>query len=96
MSRVAPNPSMATSNTKRVCVFTGSRHGQRPAYADCARRLGKEMARQGVGLVYGGEGPDCPPRLNCCTELGHNHLLCPLVACRRHSWSYGRDSQDGG
>jgi uncharacterized protein (TIGR00730 family) len=39
---------------KRVCVYCGSREGSRPAYAQAARDLGAELARRGLGLVYGG------------------------------------------
>jgi uncharacterized protein (TIGR00730 family) len=38
----------------RVCVFCGSSPGARPAYADAAVRLGRALAANGVGLVYGG------------------------------------------
>lgn len=37
-----------------VCVFCGSREGSRPSYAEAARRMGKALARRGLGLVYGG------------------------------------------
>ena len=37
-----------------VCVFCGSREGSRPTYAEAARRTGREIARRGLGLVYGG------------------------------------------
>jgi uncharacterized protein (TIGR00730 family) len=36
-----------------VCVFCGSAVGARPQYADAARRLGRELARRGLELVYG-------------------------------------------
>jgi len=39
---------------KRICVFCGSSPGARPEYALAARRLGQEMAKRGLGLVYGG------------------------------------------
>ncbi|WP_270937596.1 LOG family protein [Falsiroseomonas oryzae] len=39
---------------KRVCVFCGSAVGNDPAYAEAARELGREVARRGIGLVYGG------------------------------------------
>jgi uncharacterized protein (TIGR00730 family) len=39
---------------KRICVFCGSSPGSSPAYAETARALGIELARQGLGLVYGG------------------------------------------
>lgn len=39
---------------ERVCVFCGSSEGSRRVYAETARRMGEEIARRGVGLVYGG------------------------------------------
>jgi uncharacterized protein (TIGR00730 family) len=39
-----------------VCVFCGSSHGNDPVYAEAARALGRELARRGIGLVYGGAG----------------------------------------
>ena len=45
----------ATPHTfKRLCVFCGSSHGANPAYAEAATNLGGELARRGIGLVYGG------------------------------------------
>jgi uncharacterized protein (TIGR00730 family) len=39
---------------RRICVFCGSRPGGRPEYAAAARTLGGLLAREGLGLVYGG------------------------------------------
>jgi uncharacterized protein (TIGR00730 family) len=39
---------------KRVCVFCGSNAGSRPEYSAAAREVGKELARRGVEMVYGG------------------------------------------
>lgn len=39
---------------KRICVYCGSSPGDRPAYAESARALGKGLAERGIGLVYGG------------------------------------------
>jgi uncharacterized protein (TIGR00730 family) len=39
---------------RRICVFCGSAAGARPAYRDAARGLGRELAKRGLGLVYGG------------------------------------------
>jgi uncharacterized protein (TIGR00730 family) len=39
---------------ERVCVFCGSSHGARPLYAEAATELGRELARRGLELVYGG------------------------------------------
>ena len=38
----------------RICVYTGSRHGSRPEYEETARSFGALLAREGIGLVYGG------------------------------------------
>ncbi len=38
----------------RLAVYCGSAMGADPAFADLARALGAEMARRGIGLVYGG------------------------------------------
>jgi uncharacterized protein (TIGR00730 family) len=37
-----------------VCLFCGSSVGARPVYADAARELGRQLASDGVTLVYGG------------------------------------------
>ena len=37
-----------------VCVFCGSSTGSRPDYAEAARRVGTALAKEGIGLVYGG------------------------------------------
>jgi uncharacterized protein (TIGR00730 family) len=39
---------------RRVCVYAGSNAGTRPEYAEAAGALGTELARRGIGLVYGG------------------------------------------
>ncbi|HLJ33971.1 MAG TPA: TIGR00730 family Rossman fold protein [Ktedonobacteraceae bacterium] len=39
---------------QRICVFTGSNPGVRPAYAEAAWELGKALAARNIGLVYGG------------------------------------------
>ena len=38
----------------RICVFTGSKAGNRAEYAAAARRVGRELVERGYGLVYGG------------------------------------------
>lgn len=39
---------------RRVCVFCGAQSGAHPDYQDAARATGRELARRGIGLVYGG------------------------------------------
>ena len=40
--------------TPAICVFCGSSHGARPAYAEAAKRLGALLGSQGYGMVFGG------------------------------------------
>jgi uncharacterized protein (TIGR00730 family) len=42
------------SELKRICVFCGSSKGRNAQYADNAADVGRELARRGIGLVYGG------------------------------------------
>jgi hypothetical protein len=39
---------------ERVCVFCGASSGRGTAYLEAARAFGTEIARRGLGLVYGG------------------------------------------
>ena len=39
---------------RRLAVYCGSSMGSDPAFAEAARATGEEMARRGLGLVYGG------------------------------------------
>ena len=38
----------------RICVFLGSQKGNRPEYVEAARAMGKYLASENIGLVYGG------------------------------------------
>ena len=46
----APEPSSG----KHVCVYLGGNRGREQRYIDEADALGREMAAEGIGLVYGG------------------------------------------
>lgn len=46
--------AMTTSSPFSLCVYCGSRPGERPAFADAARTLGTLLGRAGGQLVYGG------------------------------------------
>ncbi|OGS19666.1 MAG: Rossman fold protein, TIGR00730 family [Elusimicrobia bacterium RIFOXYA2_FULL_50_26] len=41
---------------KRICVFCGSSSGNNERYTEAARGLGQLLARERIGLVYGGGG----------------------------------------
>ena len=45
---------MRQTSVKNICVYCGAGIGAHPGYAEAARYLGREMAREGIGLVYGG------------------------------------------
>ena len=38
---------------KRICVFAGSKAGGNPLYREAAAELGRRLAGEGVGVVYG-------------------------------------------
>lgn len=38
----------------KICIFTGSRRGVLPEYADMAKQLARELVARGYGLIYGG------------------------------------------
>ena len=42
------------SQIQKICVYCGSGPGRDPAFAAAARKLGQAMAKNGIGLVYGG------------------------------------------
>jgi uncharacterized protein (TIGR00730 family) len=48
------NSILSKRPLKRICVFCGSSIGARAAYREAAEALGDTLARQGIGLVYGG------------------------------------------
>ena len=43
-----------TEPARKLCVYCGSSHGENPAYAEAARTLGRMLAENDIGLVYGG------------------------------------------
>ncbi len=43
-----------SNDIRSICVFCGSSFGSSPAYAEAAAGFGRELARRGLRLVYGG------------------------------------------
>lgn len=41
-------------NIRSICVYCGSSPGENPAYVRVAEAFGAELARRGIGVVYGG------------------------------------------
>ncbi len=52
----APPPRTVPVSQRQVCVYCGSGSGNDPTYAKAANTLGTDLAKNGVGLVYGGGG----------------------------------------
>ena len=52
--KAIPTQTNWRSTPRRLCVFCGSAHGRNPAFTTAAQELGRELARRGIGLVYGG------------------------------------------
>ena len=45
-----------TNKIRKICVYCGSGPGTNPAFVEGARAFGAILAKNGIGLVYGGGG----------------------------------------
>ena len=54
MSKKRLNGAKLGRAARSICVYCGSGLGLNPAYREAARTLGAAMARNDIGLVYGG------------------------------------------
>jgi uncharacterized protein (TIGR00730 family) len=45
--------------TRRACVYCGGQPGREAYFVEAARALGAQLARRGIGLVYGGASVGC-------------------------------------
>ncbi len=52
--KVSQNAAEPPARLRRICIYTGSNVGARPAYQQAAREMGHELVRRGIGMVYGG------------------------------------------
>jgi uncharacterized protein (TIGR00730 family) len=59
---------------RNVCVYCGSSGGNDPRFADAAEALGRGLAAEGVGLVYGGGGEGLMGRLARATLAAGGHV----------------------
>ena len=50
---------MAHSSITRIAVYCGSAAGTDPRFMRAARALGHDLARRGIGVVYGGAAVGC-------------------------------------
>ncbi|CAD5172949.1 unnamed protein product [Musa acuminata subsp. malaccensis] len=51
---VESSGSGSTGKFRRICVFCGSRSGNRPSFSQAALDLGKQLVERKIDLVYGG------------------------------------------
>lgn len=47
---------MKQTKIRNICVYCGSGRGKNPVFSKAATALGQAMAKEGIGLVYGGGG----------------------------------------
>lgn len=66
-------------NIHHVCVFCGSREGNNPAHIKFARKLGKALAQNNIGLVFGGGSVGLMNEVANAVidEGGHTHGVIP-------------------
>ena len=50
---------MTNSRIRRIAVYCGSSPGSDPRFVATARELGHQLARRGIGVVYGGAAVGC-------------------------------------
>jgi uncharacterized protein (TIGR00730 family) len=53
-SAASPPPPAGSPAPFSLCVYCGSRPGERPAFAAAAREVGRLLGRSGAQMVYGG------------------------------------------
>jgi hypothetical protein len=73
-----------------VCVFCGSSAGADPAFADAARSLGREIARRGWTLVYGGGSVGLMGIL-ADAALGAGGRVVGVIPRFLYEWEVGHD-----
>lgn len=54
MHMQAMNERENLNKIRKICVYCGSGPGTDPAYVEAARAFGATLAKNGIGLVYGG------------------------------------------
>lgn len=72
-------------NIKHVCVFCGSSKGNNPSHATFARELGRTLAQNNIGLIFGGGAVGLMNEIaNAVIENdGHTHGVVPTHLNRK-------------
>jgi uncharacterized protein (TIGR00730 family) len=58
------------TSVRNVCVYCGSGHGDDPRFGEAADALGRTLAKESIGLVYGGGGEGLMGRVARATLAG--------------------------
>ena len=61
------------------CVYCGSSPGKDGAYLSAAHDLGRAMAEQGIGLVYGGASIGIMGAVADAVSVSYTHLTLPTT-----------------
>ena len=67
-----------TNKIRKICVYCGSGPGTDPAFIESARAFGAILAKNGVGLVYGGGGDGMMGAVAHAT-LDHGGLVTGII-----------------
>jgi uncharacterized protein (TIGR00730 family) len=54
MQAIMSDDSTAIDKIRKICVYCGSGPGNDPAFGEAAREFGVALAKNGIGLVFGG------------------------------------------
>ncbi|XP_072973514.1 cytokinin riboside 5'-monophosphate phosphoribohydrolase LOG1-like [Typha angustifolia] len=67
--------SLKERRFRRICVFCGSRPGNKPSFTDAALELGKQLVKRKIDLVYGGGSAGLMGLISKTVYNGGRHVL---------------------
>ena len=66
---------MKNKKKKSLCVFCGSKNGNSPIYKEAAKKLGAQLAKNNIKLVYGGGSLGLMGKLSKSVHENNGHVL---------------------
>jgi uncharacterized protein (TIGR00730 family) len=82
------------SKIRKICVYCGSGPGTDPAYVEAARAFGAILAKNGIGLIYGGGAIGLMGELSR-SVLDHGGQATGIIPEFLMSREHALDSPDG-
>jgi uncharacterized protein (TIGR00730 family) len=82
------------SKIQKICVYCGSSPGTSPAFVQAAREFGTILARNGIGLVYGGGSVGIMGEVSSAVlkHGGEVHGIIPeFLVAREHAYKNAQD-----